>query len=86
MMTRCLAMEFVTEEELQMPIPPIARIYVQTFAQPAGSSHRYLSSECITPEQWDWEINRLKAELEILRSEGRARFNAWAQMRELHTF
>jgi hypothetical protein len=84
MNARSLALEFLTEAEVQMPIPPVARIYVQTFTQCAGSSHRCLSCDCITPEEWDWEINRLKAELEFLRKEGHAQFAARRQMRELH--
>ena len=69
---------------MQMPHPPIARIYVQAFSHCAGS-HQYLSCECTTPEEWDWEINRLKVDLELLRSEGHGRFAADRQMQKIHS-
>jgi hypothetical protein len=86
MHVRSLAMEFITEEEVQAPITPIARIYVQKCISCAGGTHHYLSCDCITPEEWDWEINRLKAELEFLRREGHAQFAAKRQTREFFSF
>jgi hypothetical protein len=50
MNARSLAMQFMTEEEMQMPSPPIVRIYVQAFSHCAGGSHHYLSCDCTTPE------------------------------------
>jgi hypothetical protein len=71
-----LELNFIDDHDSNMPFPPVARIYVQTSTGIDGDSHRYISLDCLTSSELDNEVDRLKGELENIRTNGHAKFTA----------
>ena len=61
--------------EANEDLPNILR-WPQTSTGIDGDSHRYISLDCLTSSELDNEIDRLKGELENIRTKGHAKFAA----------
>ena len=53
--------------------PPIAQVYVKTHSTD-GSGRPYITPQCVTFQEFDYEISRLEKELKELRTKARRKF------------
>jgi len=67
-------LEFLDGDKSPLPISSIARVYVQVTTSVPNSSHKYITQDCATASEFDYQINRLIKELENLRHRARERF------------
>jgi hypothetical protein len=72
-------LNFTDDRDSKLPVPPVARVYVQISTKNDGDSHSYISHDCMTSAELDNEIDRLKSELETIRTQGRTKFAASKQ-------
>ena len=75
METSSLALEFLDDRDSMLSHQPIAAVYVQTSTRRAGgSTHDLVSADCVSVTELEYEVNRLKGELDSILKEGRQRF------------
>lgn len=71
-----LALDFIDDRDSMLPHPPIAAIYVQISARRPGGTRDTITADCIAVSELEFEVNRLKAELDSILNEARAKFDA----------
>lgn len=71
-----LALEFTDDHDSMLPHPPFAAIYVQTASRRPSGTRDTITADCIKFSELEFEVNRLKAELDSILTEARARFEA----------
>jgi hypothetical protein len=74
MLTRSLDLAVTEEGEGDSPFTPFARIYVKNYTTDEGGLIA-ISPECDNLKCLETEIDRLREELEILRSKARREFS-----------
>jgi len=67
-------LEFVTQQRNDLPFPPVARAFIAAYSGIEGNPHKFVTHDCMSAKEFDYEIDRLHAELETLRSEAQQRF------------
>jgi hypothetical protein len=72
-------LNFMDDRKSELPRPPIAEVGVARYSQRTQDGPLIITPECVSMEELDFHIDRLKNELEILRSSARAKFLADSQ-------
>lgn len=71
--TYSLDLNFIDDRKSKLPHPPIAEIFVKTHtAREDGLP--IITPECVTIEEFEYQIERLQKELEALRTKARKKF------------
>jgi hypothetical protein len=68
-------LEFLDGEKSPLPFSSVARVYVQMTTSVPNSSHKYVTQDCTTASEFDFQINRLIKELENVRREAHKHFS-----------
>lgn len=71
-----LELDFVDDRDIWAP-SPMAQIFVQRSCGNERNSLEYITPDCATKSEFNYEIDRLKNELENIRTRGNARFDAF---------
>ena len=74
-MTYSLAMDFVKPTKSGFPRPRIARIYVKTHTEDQRGTI-FITPDCVTLAELDYQIERLHKELEYIRKEAKRKFSS----------
>jgi hypothetical protein len=69
-----LELEFAEDRASKIAFPSVARIYIHTSTRNDATGLQYISLDCMTEKELDSEVDRLIAELEMIRNEGRKKF------------
>lgn len=72
MENRSLALNFIEDAGAPALFPPSARVYARLC--PSEETLHYVTKDCMTAQELDLEVNRLIAELEEVRRQGRSKF------------
>ena len=71
-----LYFEFLDDAQSDLPHNPIARIYVNTFTRATADGPALITPDCVNLRELDYQINRLKSELDAIRTRAAAKFAA----------
>jgi hypothetical protein len=85
MKTFRLGLSFLEVKEGELPGPPRAHVYVKNFCAAAFKSIEgapLISHECVSFEEFDYQIDELQKELDALRADARRRFTAVTRREE----
>ncbi len=71
-----LDLSFVTPTKGDLRVLPVAEVIVKSYSSKAcdGTEAPCITAQAITPDEFDYQINRLVAELEAIRKEGHRLF------------
>lgn len=72
-MTYSLDLDFVKLRKTDLPGPPRAHIYVKTHSSDTRKLI-FISPDCVTMKELEYEIDRLKKELEEIRKKAKRKF------------
>lgn len=72
---------FLDDRKSKLPHAPIAHICLKTWSTGGYKDHDppLLTPDCVTLAELEWQIDRLKEELETIRKEARRKFAAEAR-------
>lgn len=73
--TYSLELDFRKPSKGDLPGPPIAQVYVKTLSTDK-SGRRYITPQCVSFQEFDYQISRLEKELKQLRTKARRKFQS----------
>jgi hypothetical protein len=73
--TYSLDLNFIDDRKSKLPRRPIAEIYVKTYTARADGV-QVITPECVTIEELEYQIERLKKELTSIATRARTKFEA----------
>lgn len=73
-MTYSLGLDFVKPGKAGLPHPPISRIYIKTHSENERGT-MFITPDCLTLVELEWQIERLQNELEEIRRLARKKFS-----------
>lgn len=74
-MTYSLDLDFVRRKKTDLAGPPRAHIYVKTHVSDSRNLI-FISHDCVTLRELEYEIERLKKELEDIRKKAKRKFSS----------
>lgn len=66
--------EFLDDRKSDLHHPPIARVYLKQTSGVHGSARHYITQDCMTESEFNFCIDRLIGELEVMRTKVHAKF------------
>ncbi len=73
-MTFSLDLDFVKPGKGDRPFKPYAQVYVKSHTKDDSRGLILVTPDCVTMQELDCEIDRLRKELESIRKKGKRRF------------
>ena len=67
-------LEFLDGKKSPLPLSSVARVYVQMTTSVPNSAHKYVTQDCASASEFDYQINRLIEELENIRRRAHKQF------------
>ena len=74
MATHNLDLEFLDDRKSELPHNPIARICLKVWTHATHDGAPLITPNCVTIREFEYQIDRLKSELEELRKDARTKF------------
>lgn len=72
-MTHSLDLDFVKPGKTDLPGPPRAHIYIKSYSK-SNRGFIFITPDCVSIEELEYEIDRLQKELEVIRKKARRKF------------
>ncbi|MBA7570404.1 hypothetical protein ES708_12154 [subsurface metagenome] len=72
-MTYSLDFDFVKPRKTELPGPPRVHIYVKSYSE-STRGFIFITPDCVSIRELEYEIDRLKKELEDIRKKARRKF------------
>ena len=72
-MSYSLELDFVDHSQTEFPSPPVARVFIKTSTQDEDG-FTYVTPNCVSASELDYQIDRLKKELEEIRKKAHRQF------------
>lgn len=72
-MTHSLDLDFVKPGKTDLPGPPRAHIYIKSYSK-SNQDFIFITPDCVSIEELEYEIDRLQKELEDIRKKARRKF------------
>ena len=74
METYNLDLEFIDDQKSELPHRPIAHVCVKTYGRAVTDGPPQITPGCVTIREIEYQIDRLKSELENILTKARAKF------------